>query len=67
MYRTAAFSAFFFAILGCNPQPTPPPTTPTTPGTKVHVDAPGVNVDVDRRDKKVDVQAPGVKINIERK
>ena len=62
MVRFALFAAVVtIGLIGCNGQddrPAPRPKDTSSPARKeggVHIDAPGVNVDVERGNKKVNV------------
>ncbi|MEI7684460.1 MAG: hypothetical protein WCL32_05490 [Planctomycetota bacterium] len=48
----------FFGLLGCRNQPSTPPAA------KVQVDAPGVQIDVDKKSGKVQIHTPNANINV---
>jgi hypothetical protein len=61
----------FCAAIGCGSNPSTPPAQgpASAPKTGVHVDAPGVNVDVQGKNGKgkVKVDAPGVNVDVNTK
>lgn len=75
MWKPLLSLVLLATIFGCRDAGHAPPRTSDPPGNvqdppkkaRISVQAPGVDVDVDRQKGKVNVQAPGVDIQIDKK